>query len=628
MSQTPEDAVLIPLEAALQERVSWLIRIRWVAGLGLVAGSLLGLPLLRFPVPFPILTAVGVAVLGYNEILTLFGERVAETLHSLRRSVQVQIALDWAALTALVYLTGGIRSPATVGFVFHLIIGSMLLSRRACYLLATTAVLLMALMAPLTPRALIPPLAPGAVLAGSEAAHLAELWVALTFLFVGTTYLATSITGRLREQEAALAGSERSLDRAYRGMEALYELGQRVNSTLDVDEVLSVIAQEATTLLQGKAASIRLLDRQGRNLTIAGSFGLSQAYLDKGPVDVENSLVDSEALRGTVVQVLEVAGDERFQYPEDARREGLRSMLSCPMRAKNRTLGVIRVYTAEPHVFGEQEQNLLMNLANLGAVAIQNARSYGDLQSLDQERVWFARTTHHQLRSPLAAVQGALDALAFAGPLNETQADLVARARRRIQDAFDTIRDLLDLAAIQQIERAEPPEPVQLATALHRTIDLISERCQAKGLAFDVELDQASFGLRVAAADLERIFSNLLDNAVKYTRQGRVRLSASVAGGWLEVSVEDTGIGIAAADLPHVFDGFFRAAAAKDTGEMGTGLGLSIVRKLVTRLGGMVAIQSELAKGTRVLVRLPAPGVDEPAASARPAASIALIDGK
>ena len=109
--------------------------------------------------------------------------------------------------------------------------------------------------------------------------------------------------------------------------------------------------------------------------------------------------------------------------------------------------------------FGEQEEHLLLNLANLGAVAIENARAYGDLQRLDDERVWFARTTHHQLRAPLAAVQGTIDALGFAGPLTATQQDLVSRARRRIQDAFDTIRDLLDLAAPQRVEASDDPSP-------------------------------------------------------------------------------------------------------------------------------------------------------------------------
>ncbi len=621
MSDHAADGVLIPLERELQERLSWLVRLRWFAGLGLVIGSLVGLPLFTFPVPYPALTVVGVAVLGYNEILFLFGDRVAEALHSLQRTVHVQIALDWAALTATVYLTGGIRSPATAAFVFHLIVGSILLSPRACYLLTTAAVLLMGWMASLTPGDVFRSLDP--VLARRAPGHAptAETWLALTFLFVVTTYLATSITGRLREKEAALAQSERSLNEAYRGMASLYELGQTVNSTLDAKEVLSLIAEHATRLLGGKAAAIRLLDPTGRTLSIGGAFGLSRAYLDKGPVHVEDSLVDGEVLRGNPVQVFEVADDPRFQYPEEARSEGLRSMLSCPMRAKNRTLGVIRVYTGEPRVFAEQETSLLMNLANLGAVAIQNARSYGALVALDEERVWFARTTHHQLRSPLAAVQASIDALPFAGALNATQADLVARAKRRIQDAFDTIRDLLDLAAAQRLEDPSALAPVCLEDVLRRVIEATQERCRTKGLAFDVDLGARVWGIRAAASDLERVFSNLLDNAVKYTASGGVHVSTGRHGGWVDVVVKDTGIGIASDDLEHVFDGFFRAASAKATGEVGTGLGLSIVRKIVEKLGGRVLVESTLGRGTTFTVRLPVvtgegvPSVDAPRGS-------------
>ncbi len=605
MSQETWNLALLPLEKELQERLSWLVRLRWVAGFGLVVGSVVGLPLLEHGVPLVPLILVGAAVLTYNLVLYRFGDRVVASLRSLRRTVHLQIALDWAALTATVYLTGGIRSPASVAFVFHLIIGSILLSRRACYLLAVCAVLLMAFLAPLTAADLIRPLNPAAARVAGSRAMAVEIWTGLTFLFLVTTYMATSITARLREKEAALSGSEQSLDRAYHEMESLYQLGQLVNSTLDVNEVLTLIAKHATILFNGRASFIRLLDRSGKSLYIGGSYGLSQAYVNKGPVDVQRSLVDSEALRGNVIQVLEVAEDQRFQYREEARREGLRSMLSCPMRARDRTLGLIRVYTAEPHVFGEQEQNLLMNLANLGSVAIQNARSYGDLQALDAERVWFARTTHHQLRSPLAAVQGAIDALPFAGPLNESQADLVARARRRIQDAFDTIRDLLDLAAVQRVEGPASRESVRLDECLARILEAVDERCRTKGLAFVAEIDETADPLRVDPADVERIFTNLLDNAVKYTQSGKVRIAARSADGWLEAVVEDTGIGIGRDDLERVFEGFFRSVAAKATGEVGTGLGLSIVRKLVERLGGTVSVESELGRGTKFTVRLP-----------------------
>lgn len=609
MDQATGETVLIPLERELEERLNWFIRLRWLAGTGLLLGSVTGLPMLRLPRPFLPLTLVGLAVIVYNLVLYFCRERVTANPRSLRRTTHLQIGLDWAAVSATVYLTGGIYSPASVTYVFHLIIGAILLSRRACYLLASAAILLMGFLTVLTMKGWIWPFHPfkQIMISGSDAL---EIWVALTFLFMVSTYLATSITARLRQKEAALSNSERSLDRAYHEMESLYELGQLVNSTLDVNEVLSLIARHATRLLHGKASFIRLFDRSGKKLYIGGAYGLSQAYINKGPVDVEKSLVDSEALRGGVIQVLEVGQDQRFQYREEARREGLRSMLSCPMQAQNRTLGVIRVYTAEPHVFGEQEQNLLKNLANLGAVAIQNARAYGDLQALDQERVWFARTTHHQLRSPLAAIQSALDALPFAGALNETQKALVIRARRRILDAFDMIRDLLDLAAAQRIEDAAALPPVSLQESLRRVLETVQERCRAKCLEFVEQLPSENSWLRAVPADLERIFSNLLDNAVKYTHSGQVGIRAAKSDDWLEVTVEDTGIGIGKDDLQRVFEGFYRSASAKASGEMGTGLGLSIVKKLVVRLGGTLEVQSDVGKGTRFIVRLPAASPD------------------
>ncbi len=256
-------------------------------------------------------------------------------------------------------------------------------------------------------------------------------------------------------------------------------------------------------------------------------------------------------------------------------------------------------------MFSDQEQNLLMNLANLGAVAIQNANSYSELQALDQERVYFARTTHHQLRSPLAAAQGAVEALPFAGPLSDLQQELVTRARRRIQDSFDTIRDLLDLAAAQRIDDSASLMPIRLDESLKRVIETAREQAASKGLVFVEEVNAGDCRVQADPADLERVFSNLLSNAVKYTRSGRVIFGACRSDGWLDAWVVDSGIGIEEKEMERVFKGFYRTAAAKATGEMGTGLGLSIVRHVVERLGGTISVASTPGKGTRFSVRLP-----------------------
>ncbi len=603
MSDVARDAVLIPLERELQERLGWLVGLRWLAGVGLVAGAFAGLPLLDLPLPYWPLVAVGGVVLAYNAVLFAAGQALAGTLGSQKRAAHLQIALDWAALTAVVALTGGIASPAAAAFVFHLIIAAILLTRHATYLLATAAVLITGTLALMHAGAPLV-LAPGR---GNAPRPMwpVEVWAALTCLFLVTTYLATAITTRLRQKEAELSDSERSLDRAYREMEALNQLGQLVTSTLDLDEVLRLIARNAASLLHGKAAVIRLLDRRGTTLSVAGAYGLSEAYVAKGPVDVENNVLDAEALKGRVVQALDVTNDPRFQYRDAARHEGLRSMLSCPIRTKDQPLGVIRVYTGELHAFSVQEERLLLNLANLGAVAIANARAYGDLLELDRRRVWFARTTHHQLRAPLAAVQGTIDALRFAGPLTDAQEDLAGRARRRIQDAFDTIRDLLDLASAQSLGPPAAEPATCLEDALRRTLESTQERCRAKGLQFGVDVGPPGVSVPMSPADLERVFGNLLDNAVKYTRSGRVGLQVSVGDEVVEIAVTDTGMGIAADDLPHVYDSFFRSGAAKESGEVGTGLGLAIVRTLVEHAGGNVEVESEVGRGTRFTVRFP-----------------------
>jgi signal transduction histidine kinase len=596
---------LLPLDRELRERLDWFIRLRWLAAAGILAGCGLGPQFLSISLPILPLVLVALAVLLYNLAFHLSRSRIASNEGSLRGAIHLQIGLDWAALACTVYLTGGIGSPVSLSFVFHLIIGAILLTRRACYLLAASASLLLGSLALLTVFHPLPIQGGFSAGAAENPAHALQIWAGLTVFFVVTTYLATSITARLREKEVALFQSERALDLACREMESLYEVGQLVNSTLDVNEVLTLIAENTTRLLNGKACFIRLLDKSGKKLFIGGWHGLSRAYLNKGPVEVEKSLVDAEALAGATIQVLEVGDDKRFQYREEARREGLRSLLSCPMRAKNRTLGVIRVYTGELHVFSEQEQKLLMNVANLGAIAILNARSYGELLALDQERVWFARTTHHELRAPLAAAQGAMEALSFAGPLTKMQQDLVARAQRRIEESFNMIRDLLDLAAAQRLEDQAALPLLSLAETLKPVLEAAREQALAKGLTFEEKFDLQGCLLRAGAADIARIFANLLNNAVKYTRSGAVIFGARAADGWVEAWVQDTGMGIDEQDLGRIFKAFYRTSAAKTAGITGTGLGLSIVRQVVERLGGTVSVASEPGRGTRFDVRLP-----------------------
>jgi signal transduction histidine kinase len=605
---------LIPLERELRERVAWFIGLRRLAAAAMVLGTWGATAFLDLGLsPLP-LYAVGLAVAAYNLVFRALSQRpdLLATAGAYQRLVYAQIGLDWVALGFLIYLTGGIRSPVVLGFAFHLIIGAILLPRLACYLQAVLASLLVGLLLLLEIQAGWP-VAPvySAPLVLEDGVYR---WLVISAFFAVTAFLTTSIAVPLRRKEEALFASEQALDRAYGEAEALYRVGQAVNATLELDRVLGLIAENAARLMGMKACSIRLLDGRGEHLRVGAAYGLSQAYLDKGPVETGRSGLDAEALAGNVVQVAEAAVDPRFQYPEEARREGIRAVLCAPMQAKGRSIGCIRVYSAEPHRFSKAEENLLLNLANLGSAAIENARAYAELQALSEERAWFARVTHHQLRAPLAAVQGMLDALRYAGPLSDKQGDLVERGRRRVREMLELIRDLLDLAAAQRPRPDQAAAAVPLLDSLARTLETVRDRAAHKGVLVQLDLPDPEVAVLAEAGDVDRVFANLLDNAVKYTpRGGSVTFAARRDGDRVEATVSDTGIGIVAEDQERIFGGFYRSQAAKESGEVGTGMGLSIVRQLVQRWGGELTLSSASGEGSRFTVRLPAAAGPAPA---------------
>jgi putative nucleotidyltransferase with HDIG domain len=156
----------------------------------------------------------------------------------------------------------------------------------------------------------------------------------------------------------------------------LLAVSQAVSSTLRLENVLDTVAEKATELLGGKGCLIRLLDESGSELREAAQYGLSERYLQKGPVRVEASEMDRATLAGQVVAVRDVRVDSRFQYREEAAMEGLSSVLSAPLMSIRGPLGVIRVYSERPRRFTSRERELLLAFANQASLAIENARLY------------------------------------------------------------------------------------------------------------------------------------------------------------------------------------------------------------------------------------------------------------
>lgn len=161
---------------------------------------------------------------------------------------------------------------------------------------------------------------------------------------------------------------------------SLYEVTRVINSSLDPEQVLASIAQQAVDATGAKGCTLRLLNRSGDVLKASASFGLSRKYLRKGPIEVAKSAVDKEVLAGRTVYIENVCCDARFQYPEAAQEEGITSALILPLRVEGRPIGVLRVYTEKKHAFEGAEREFLTALADLSALAIENARLHQALR--------------------------------------------------------------------------------------------------------------------------------------------------------------------------------------------------------------------------------------------------------
>jgi signal transduction protein with GAF and PtsI domain len=162
---------------------------------------------------------------------------------------------------------------------------------------------------------------------------------------------------------------------------ALYDVAKVINASLKPDEVLGQIVKCVAKAMDVKACSLRVLDSRRERLLMGGSWGLSAGYIRKGPVLVKESGLDQNALRGKTVWLQNAQTDKDFQYQSKARAEGIKSLLVVPLMLGKKAIGVLRVYSSEIRRFDEDEVQFLKAVANLSAIALENARMHQVLRT-------------------------------------------------------------------------------------------------------------------------------------------------------------------------------------------------------------------------------------------------------
>jgi signal transduction histidine kinase/DNA-binding NarL/FixJ family response regulator len=286
-------------------------------------------------------------------------------------------------------------------------------------------------------------------------------------------------------------------------------------------------------------------------------------------------------------------------------QRGRTSVLYLTLRRGGALIGTLACsYQPGGRVWGSTQERIAQGLVHLAALALDNARLVEELEQSNTIKTYFAGTMSHELRNTLFAIGGLSD---MVGEAVAAQADASRWSRsigERARESLQLIQAALELTRSEVRPTAEGGRIAvrELIAQLAAEVDAGPDR---SGLAIEWTVAEALPALYTDPIKLKMILKNLLANAVKFTRSGAVRMSVSASEGSLSFVVADTGLGIDAADLPHLFEPFRQAHGAVSRRAGGSGLGLYIVGRLVDLLGGTIAVESVMDQGTTITVSLP-----------------------
>lgn len=614
---------LMPVEYELCASLSWLSSIRWIAGLSVIGatwlvGAALDVGLAKLP-----LTLIGISILIYNTIfwrwLTSIQCDLSGTSSTPRILAWLQIIGDWIAMILLIHYSGGIESPAIMFLLPHTILAAILLSPRETLIAAIIPSLLMTGLAALEYMEYIPHVFVEGLLPFTLHRNLTFILGVLGF-FISTMFisahLVTRTTRRMRIRESEMLQLSQELHEAYNRLHSLHESGQTVTSTLELQEVLDRLTQSTTEVMESKGCTIRLLEENGTSLCLASTYGLSEEYLQKGCLLVNQNPLVREVLSGEIIAVGDITTENRLQFPMEAIAEGIKSTLTAPLNGREGPLGIIRVYCVKKMRYTEEDKQFLGTVASQGSIAIQNAMAYKAVRNLEEAKRKFILMVTHELRSPVGVVRSLLRTLTggYAGDLSSLQLDMTERALRRADFLQTLIDDLLDLAAERTgLKIQKHIEAVDLASVLDNVIERYSIPAEEKNIIIKRNIDRSKpLIIEANTADIDRAITNIVSNATKYTPVGgQVSFHLQHNALNAELEIADSGIGIPKDALPHLFEEFYRAPNAKAQIKEGTGLGLIITKDIITLYGGIIRVSSQEGKGTTFTILLPLSQTDK-----------------
>ncbi len=449
----------------------------------------------------------------------------------------------------------------------------------------------------------------------TEVRPFSDKQVDLLQTFADQAVIAIENVRLFNELQARTAELTRSVDE----LTALGEVSRTLSSTLDLETVLTTIVSRAVQLSGLDGGVVFEYDEAAEEF-------VQRAAAETGGVLAEarrglryrkgEGALGRTAITLEPVQVpdITVRGAYDSRVRENLIESGIRAILAVPMVRDDRLIGCLVVSRNRSGDFPAETIEMLRTFATQSALAIQNARLFREIEEKSQQleiasqhKSEFLANMSHELRTPLNAIIGFSEVLSdrMFGELNEKQEEYLKDIHASGTHLLSLINDILDLSKIEAGRMELELTDFDLPQAIDSALTFVRERAARRGITLESTVDARLGQIQADERKFRQVVLNLLSNAIKFTPEGgRIEVGAVPKDGLVEVSVTDTGVGIAPEDQEAVFEEFRQVGTAEKKAE-GTGLGLTLCRKFIELHGGKIRVSSQVGVGSTFTFTIP-----------------------
>jgi signal transduction histidine kinase len=425
-----------------------------------------------------------------------------------------------------------------------------------------------------------------------------------------------------RDLERKVRERTEELRQANERLSLIHQVANAVNSSLDFQRIFEAVVQGTQQLVDFDQASITRVTDADNAMVFAISEG-GATPREKSTISVPNSRF-SDVVARRQPAVFDVA----FEPVEDTLRMfAIRREIVLPLIVGDEVIGTFNLGSRRPDAFAAAEIEVLSQIAAELGVALLQAEAYErehqaaqKLKELSDLKSEFVSKVSHELRTPLTSIMGAADNLldGIAGTLDERPRAYLARIKENSDRLLRLINELLDLSRIEAGKEEIRATRFRLDTLIRETLETLMPLAAERGVALAAP-EPPALTIRADRDKISRVLVNLLHNGIQYTPAGgRVEVAVSGDAEWVQVEVQDSGVGIPPGEIERVFDKFHQVKRSRGRERRGSGLGLPISRQLVELHGGRLTAESVPGRGStfRVLLPVSAPAATGPALGA------------